>query len=701
MADFILEIGTEEMPARFVPKLAEELRENLAALLDQGMVERGEIRTFATPRRVAALVEGIAAEQRRQEEEVTGPPASIAYKDGELTKAGLGFAKTQGVEPADLYTVSTPKGDYLAARKSLGGGKAMDVLPGICLDAVKRLTFPKKMHWGDYDFTFGRPVRWLLALLGEQVVEFGVNDLVSGRTTHGHRVMGPGPFEVAAAADYVRVAEEQGRVMLDPARRMQVVRERGAALAEAKGGEVVWNDGLLQEVSNLVELPVPVLGDIDPIYLELPAEVLLTSMQSHQKSFGVRGKDGTLLPHFLTTLNIEPSDPALVKKGWERVLKARLEDARFFWEADTGTDFQVWLDKLESVVFLGPLGSMGDKSRRLERLCRRIGEALSVSRNILPGEIADFAKAGRMAKADLVSEMVNEFDTLQGVMGGIYAERAGMGSLVSEALKEQYLPAGPDSPVPSSLAGAVLSMADKADTLAGCFGLGKIPTGANDPYALRRCALGICRIIMEHGLALDVRELLGWALEGYTDVKWKLPVGEALDKLVDFFGQRLRALFAGRGMSVLVVDAALGAGFDDIRTLELRVAALEAFSKEPDFEQAVLTFKRAANIIRKQGEEAGQELTGRYDAALFAEEQEKALAERLEKSESRFEELWAADDFAGLLGLLRELRPSVDAFFDGVMVICDDQAVRRNRLNLLKSLVDRLGRLADFSALQV
>ncbi|MGE4292716.1 MAG: glycine--tRNA ligase subunit beta [Desulfovibrio sp.] len=701
MADFILEIGTEEMPARFVPKLAEELRENLAALLDQGMVQRGAIRTFATPRRIAALVADVAPEQLRQEEEVTGPPASIAWKDGELTKAGQGFARTQGVDPADLYSVSTPKGDYLAARKTLGGGKAMDVLPGICLEAVKKLSFPKKMHWGDYDFSFGRPVRWLLALLGGECVEFQVNDLVSGRLTHGHRVMGPGPFEVATAADYARVAQEQGRIMLDPAERMRIVRERGAALAEARSGEVVWNENLLQEVANLVELPVPVLGDIDPIYLQLPAEVLLTSMQSHQKSFGVRGKDGKLLPHFLTTLNIEPSDPALVKKGWERVLKARLEDARFFWEADTGTDFQVWLDKLEHVVFLGPLGSMGDKSRRLEKLCRKIAEALSGPRNILPGEIADFSKAGRLAKADLVSEMVNEFDTLQGVMGGIYAERAGYGNVVAEALKEQYLPAGPDSPVPASLAGAVLSMADKADTLAGCFGLGKIPTGANDPYALRRCALGICRIIMEHGLALDVRELLGWALSGYTDVKWKLAPAEALDKLVEFFGQRLRALFTGRGMSVLVVDAALGAGFDDIRTLELRVAALEAFSKETDFGQAVLTFKRAANIIRKQGEEEGQELTGRYDAALFAEEQETALAERLEKSEARFEELWAADDFAGLLGLLRELRPSVDAFFDGVMVICDDVAVRRNRLNLLRSLVDRLGRLADFSALQV
>ncbi|MEF2144506.1 MAG: glycine--tRNA ligase subunit beta [Desulfovibrionaceae bacterium] len=697
MPDFILEIGTEEMPARFVPKLAEELRASLTSLLDEARVDCGTVSTWATPRRIVALVADMVLAQRREEEEVTGPPVSIAYKDGELTKAGLGFAKTQGVEPGALYTVSGKKGEYLAARKVLGGGVTLDVLPGVCLEAIKSLSFPKKMHWGDYDFTFGRPVRWLLALLGAEVVEFGLNKLVSGRLTHGHRVMGPGPFEVAEASQYFTIIEGLGRVMLDPARRMQVVRERGQALAESKGGQVVWVDSLLEEVANLVEWPLPVLGDIDSKYLELPAEVLLTSMQSHQKSFGLLGSDGKLLPHFLTTLNIEPLDGALVKKGWERVLKARLEDARFFWEADCKTDFQVWQNKLENVVFLGPLGSMGDKSRRLERLCRKIAQAL----NVMPGEVAEYETAGRLAKADLVSEMVNEFDTLQGIMGGIYAARTGHSDIVSSALREQYLPTGPDSQVPASLAGAVLSMADKADTLAGCFGLGKAPTGANDPYALRRCALGICRIVMEHGLRLDVRRILGWALEGYKDIKWKFQPEESLEKLMEFFGQRLRALFAGRGMGVLAVDAALGAGFADVRTLERRVEALDAFSQEEDFGQAVLTFKRAANIIRKQGDEAGVELTGNYDETLLVESGEKALAERLEQSASRFEELWGEDDFAGLLGLLRELRPSVDAFFDGVMVMCEDVNLRINRLNLLKSLVDRLGRLADFNALQV
>ena len=297
--------------------------------------------------------------------------------------------------------------------------------------------------------------------------------------------------------------------------------------------------------------------------------------------------------------------------------------------------------------------------------------------------------------------MVIEFDSLQGKMGGIYAERAGKGDIVYGGIYEQYLPAGPDTPVPSSLAGALVSMADKADTMAGCFGLGKVPTGANDPYALRRCALGIARIVMEHELDVDLEQFLVWAQEAYSGVKWKVEQPEALEKLKDFFSQRLRALFTGQGYATRVVDAALGAGFNDIRTLKARLEALADFSRTDGFEQAVLTFKRAANIIRKQGDEAGQELTGSYDGDLFEGEHEQAFGSRLEELAPRFEELWENGDFSGLFGLLGELRPTVDGFFDNVMVMCDDAAVRLNRLNLLKALVDRLGRLADFNALQV
>jgi len=702
MAEFILEIGTEEMPARFVPKLAAELEGAFAKGLKESMVEFETVKCYATPRRITAHVSSLALSQLREEETVTGPPVRIAYDgDGNLTKAGAGFAKTQGVAEDALFKMETGKGEYLAARKTVGGGKTGDILPGICIKCVESLSFPKKMRWGGYDFAFGRPVRWLLALLDGDVIEFTVENLTSGRETRGHRVMGPGPFTVHSTAEYFSVVENDCKVVIDPEVRKKTIVDEGNRLAKELGGEVVWNDSLLDEVANLVECPKPLIGDIDTLYLELPREVLLTSMQSHQKSFGVQGPDGKLLPHFLTTLNLEPKDVALVKKGWERVLKARLEDARFFWEADCKVDMTTWLDKLENVVFLGPLGSVGDKSRRIETLCRKLAETLAESKGIMPGEIGKYAEAGRLAKADLVSEMVIEFDSLQGKMGGIYAERAGKGDIVYGGIYEQYLPAGPDTPVPSSLAGALVSMADKVDTMAGCFGLGKVPTGANDPYALRRCALGISRIIMEHDLDVDLERLLTWAQEAYSGVKWKVEQPEALGKLKDFFAQRLRALFTGQGYATRVVDAALGAGFNDIRTLKARLEALSGFSKADGFEQAVLTFKRAANIIRKQGDEAGQDLTGSYDSDLFEGEHEQAFGSRLEELAPRFDDLWENGDFAGLFGLLGELRPTVDDFFDNVMVMCDDGAVRLNRLNLLKALVDRLGRLADFNALQV
>ena len=701
MSEFILEIGTEEMPARFVPRLGEELVELFERLLSEARIDHGGLRAFATPRRLVAHVSGLGPAQRLEEEIVSGPPVRIAYADGKLTKAGEGFAKTQGVEEADLFVQQTPKGEYLAARKKVGGGRTQDILPGLCLTALKGLNFPKRMKWGSLDFLFGRPLRWVLALLDADVVPLEIAGLTSGRVTHGHRVLGPGPFAVDSAADYFDTIRDKCNVVLDARERLDLVRAEGDRIAAGVGGSVVWDEGLLLEVANLVEFPRPILGEFARLYLELPAQVLLTSMQSHQKSFGIKGADGNLLPYFLTTLNIEPLDMALVKKGWERVLKARLEDARFFWEADLATDLDAWLAKLDHVVFLGPLGSMGDKSRRLERLCGRLAEACG-----LP--VDDMRRAGRLAKADLMSALVYEFDSLQGVMGGIYARKKGESELAAQAIAEQYLPAGPDSPVPATLTGALLAIADKADTMAGCFGLGMIPTGAADPYALRRAALGISRIIMEHGLRLRLDEVLGWAQEGfeksegYEGVKWKLEPADAQAKMLDFFGQRLRALFAsGQDVDSRVADAALGAGFNDIRTLKMRFDALTAFSRQPDFEQAVLTFKRADNIIRKQGGAAGAALSTGVNQALLEAVQERELDLMLRETAPRFEELWAADDFAGILGQLRELRPAVDAFFDNVMVMAEDAALRQNRLNLLFSLVDRMKAVADFSALQV
>ncbi len=697
MADFILEIGIEEMPARFVPRLGEDIKTIFNDLLNEHLIDFAKISAFATPRRLSVFVADIALDQRKVEEEVSGPPARIAYDaDGKPTKACEGFAKSQGITLEDIYIIKTDKGDYLGAKKSIGGSATVSILPEICVTAIKKLSFPKKMKWGSLDFAFARPLRWLLCLCGEQVIDFEMAGLTAGRQTYGHRVMGAGPWNVSSASDYFNVIEQNCSVIISPEKRGEFVRSEGNKLASELNGAVVWKESLLEEVSNLVELPMPIIGNFDKSFLELPKEVLLTSMESHQKCFGIEKSDGSLLPHFLCTLNLIPKDMDLVRKGWEKVLKARLEDARFFWAKDLGTELSFWLEKLEHVVFLGPLGTMGDKSRRLESL------AALIAGKVDPDLQTEMARAGRLAKADLVSEMVNEFDKLQGLMGGIYALKKGEEEVVCKAISEQYLPAGPESPIPSTIGGAIISITDKADTLVGCFGLNKIPTGANDAYALRRAALGIIRMILEFKLSVDILEIFDMAYDGYSkDIKWKLDKAEILEKLGEFVSSRLRAYFTGVGYETRVVDAALGAGFRDVNALKARVEALSEFAKKEGFEQSVLTFKRASNIIRKQGNEAGIILTGGYEVEKLIEPQEKALASKLDDTAARFEELWGNDDFTKLIGILDELRPFVDDFFDNVMVISDDESLKINRLNLLKALVDRLSRLADFSALQV
>ncbi len=696
MAHYILEIGTEEMPARFFPALDDYLAAEFARLLSESMIRFQGIEVRSTPRRMVVSVQGMAEKQDCEEIEAMGPPARIAFDgDGNPTKAGQGFAGTQGVAMEDLFVKKTDKGDYLAVRKVVGGAPAVEILPDICVKIISRMPFPKKMHWDGKGFTFGRPLRWVVSLLDDTVVPFTLGSLTAGRETRGHRVMGPGPFVCTHADSFFDLLRDKGGIVLDFSERKRIIRERGDALAAEKGGTVAWMDGLLKQVAYLVEYPQPILGRFDDKFLELPREVLLTSMESHQKSFGIEDQNGKLLPWFLTTLNLAPEETGLVRTGWERVLRARLEDARFFWEADSRATLDSWLDKLEKVIFIGPLGSMGDKSRRLERLTGFL------ARRICPEYREALTRAGRLAKADLVSEMVGEFDDLQGIMGGIYARKKGESQSVATAVYEQYLPTGQDSPVPASTEGAVLALADKLDNLVGCFGLNMVPTGAADPYALRRQALGIARIVLHHGFRIDLREMLAEAVACYGDVAWKTAPEQSIQKLMEFFAGRLKAYWSGNGMDTKVLDAALGAGVSDIVALKLRLDALTEFSVQDDFEQAVLTFKRADNIIRKQGDRSEGVLDGMFRTGMLQEEPEKELAREIDELVPRWEALWLDDDYAGLLALLRELRPVVDNFFDHVMVMCEDPELRHNRLNILQALVSRLSGLADFSALQV
>lgn len=704
MPAFVLEIGTEELPARFLVNTEKELSERLSAALAERGIEFSGLTACSTPRRVAVFISEMAETAATREEVITGPPIKACYDvGGRPTRAAEGFARTHGIALESAFTMETDKGPYLAVRKIVGGGDALSILSEICPAVINALPFPKRMRWGSGDQTFARPIRWILALLGASIPAFSVGNTTSGNSTHGHRVHGPGPFALDNAAEYFQLIEEQGGVVPLGQDRRTIIQQAGESLAAEKNGTVLWKDSLLEEVQGLCEHPVPILGAFDSTFLEVPREVLLTSMESHQKSFGVEAQSGRLLPYFLTVLNITPLDRALVQKGWERVLRARLEDARFFWKSDlANSSFDNWLAALDSVIFLAPLGSMGDKTRRIELLCGWLADNARFNASGSGVNKEELMRAGRVSKADLVSEMVKEFDTLQGIMGGIYAERFGESPNVAIAIKEQYLPSGPDSPVPSTLYGALLSIADKADTLAGCFGLGMIPTGAADPYALRRAALGIARITQECGLRFDLSALFEQAMAGYGQRDWKILPEQALPRLGEFFTLRLKNHFISDGAETLLAEAILQAGADDVWAASARLDALSSFSRMPDFSDSVLTFKRAANIIRKQSQEnENAPLDGKYLSGLFTDDAEKALAAEIERLAPVFEENWQADRYDELFALLRELRPFVDAFFDQVMVMCDDDSVRMNRLNLLQSLVQRLGRLADFSALQM
>ena len=697
MSHFVLELGVEEIPARFLASLERELGSRFAALFEENGLTYDSLEVSTTPRRAVMHVRGLLEATPVREEVALGPSVKAAYDaEGNPTKAVLGFARGQGVDVADLFQQETPKGIYVAARKTVGGASASSIIAEAAPSIIASLPFPKRMHWGESRFLFARPMRWVLALMDKEVVSFKVADLESGRMTTGHRVHGKGPHEVACACEYDKVLAEKCGVTVSGAERRKVVIEGGDELAKTVNGRVMWKESLLDEVQGLSEHPVPVLGDFDPSFLELPSIVLLTSMETHQKSFGVEGEDGKLLPHFLTVSNVSSLEPALVKKGWERVLRARLEDARFYWNTDMKASFDVWKEKLDHVIFLGPLGSMGDKCRRLEALC----QWLAAQPGIAGGKVAadSAAVAGRCAKADLVSQMVGEFDTLQGIMGTIYGHKMGLDPVAADALAEQYLPAGPETPVPATDLGAILSMADKADTLVGCFGLGNIPTGAADPFALRRCALGIARILIEKGWRLPVEEFFAKAQALYAeDIRWKLEKPEALAKLNEFFAGRVKNLFLTQGFDTLLVEAVMNAGSSDVWAASRRLAALAAEAAKPGFADNAQTFKRVANILRKQGAGA----TGEFKVELLAEEPEKALAAALTDMAAKFDALWAEDRFDELLALMDAVRPTVDAFFDGVMVMAEEADVRANRLNLLQALLNKMGRLADFSALQI
>jgi glycyl-tRNA synthetase beta chain len=687
-AEFLVEIGTEELPSSFVRHALRSLDRSALELIAQARLgtEALSVHPMGTPRRLALRIRGLAERQPDRNETVMGPPWSAAFeKDGKPKKAATGFAKKHGVEISALRKQSTDKGDYVSAEVHEDGKPLADVLAELLPQLCQRITFPKSMRWGPGEIAFGRPIHWIVSLLGTDVIDFQFANIAAGRTTRGHRFLAPATFEIEDARNYEKALED-AHVIVDTEKRKARMLEGLLASAKALGGVLQPDAFLADECVSLVEEPFVVPGRFDEAFLQLPDEVVVSVMRDHQRYFAVRASEGgALLPSYLNVVNTA-QDPDTIAKGNDRVLRARLADARFFVEEDLKAPLADRLKKLESVVFQSKLGTMGAKVRRLEANANAIAEWAGT-------DAAACQAAARICKADLETLIVFEFPELQGEMGRWYALREGMEQSVADAIRDHYRPQGADDSVPDQLVSAVVAVADRIDTLVGCFGIGLVPSGSADPFALRRAALGILRIALEGPLDVDLHALIAQAHSAYAgdaDLKPAAEVDAALD---DFFRGRVRAMLKDRH-DADVVDACLGAwDGTSVRDLRTRIEAVSELRAAPEFEALAVAFKRAFNITKDSAR-------GAIEPGLLEDGAESALAERFGTVRDQIREATGARRYADALKLVaKELGAPIDRFFDEVFVMVDDAKVRENRLRLLGEIADTVNGIAHFHQL--
>lgn len=676
----LLEIGTEEVPAHVMPGILSQLKENAAKTFEELRIEYKNIKTLGTPRRSALLVEGLAEQQADLSKENRGPAVNIAFDaDGNPTKAAQGFARGQGVKPEELVT----KDGYVYAMVHEKGGQTADLLGETLKGLVDGLNFPNNMHWADLDYKFIRPLRWLVALYGQDVIDFEVANVKSGRTSRGHRFLSEGDFEIANAEDYVEACRKAS-IIVDQNERCEMIRQQIAEVAAANGGQAEVNEDLLEEVLYLVEYPTALCGKFDEKYLALPAEAVITPMRDHQRYFPVL-KDGKLLPLFITIRNGGKEYLETVQHGNERVLRARLEDAQFFFDEDRKKTLEQHGEKLKTVVFQDGLGTIYDKALRLEVLAGYIADAIGANEQ----DKKDAVRAAKLAKADLVTGMVTEFTELQGVMGREYALLDGETKAVAQAIDEHYMPRFAGDSQPASVAGRIVSLADKIDTIVGTFSRGLIPTGSQDPFALRRQALGIVNMLKEAQYHISLSQLVAKAMEllKITDAGQQ---AKLQNDVADFMKLRLKNVLADAGIRYDVVDAVF-VTVDDIYGVFLRAQAVNEAVKQ-DMEKNIQAFVRTGNIARK-----AEDVQAAVEAGLLAEQVEKDLCKAYEAAASKVEKEVAAQDYAGAIATLSQLAAPIDAFFDGVMVMDKDEKIKNNRLGLLKLVDNLICQVADFS----
>jgi glycyl-tRNA synthetase beta chain len=706
MAEFLLEIGCEEIPARMIAAASAELGERISKLLERERFSATSISCLDTPRRLAVVASGIQASQPDVTEQVTGPSASIAFKDGQPTPAAHAFAKKAGVDIADLKTITTAKGEYLAATITKQGRNASEILSELLPKEINSIYWPKNMYWREKSELFVRPVRWLVAMLDGDVVPLKFDGVTAGNESRGHRILANRSVRISRAGTAYVDALREAHVLGRPEREQHVRKALDAATRTIPGARWREDKNLLDAVVNLTEFPSVILGSFDPEFLALPEEVLVTVMRDHQKYFALEDANGKLSPHFLAVLNTDGDPQGIIQHGHERVLRARFNDARFFWQTDQKQSLLDRTQLLKAVTFQKDLGSYYEKTLRVQRLASWLSE--TVKQNgmaIRPGVVH---KAACMAKADLTTELVKEFTELQGIVGGLYAKAQELDPglaentriAIADAIYDQYKPQSAEDSVPRTVEGAVLSIADKADSIAGMFALGLHPTGSKDPFALRRQANGIVKTIAEYKLPFKLVELAQDAKRSYrgSDAEKKFATNANFDEAIaTFFRERLEFYLKEiRGFKYDVVSAVLAAGSEDVGNAVARAEAVTQVRTSPDFESIASAFKRIKNILR-QAKETGKNVSASIDVSAFQEPSEKELASQIPSTVQNVEALREQGNYTAALAEISKLRPSVDTFFDKVMVMVDDERIRSNRLALLQTLLKEFSTIADFS----
>jgi glycyl-tRNA synthetase beta chain len=683
--ELLLEIGTEEIPAVFLPKAMADMDEMIRKALSGERVRHGQVTAMATPRRLFLCVADLSEMQEDQVIEKLGPTRKAAFDDqGAPTKAAVGFAKGQGLELAEIEIINTDKGEYLCARKKIAGGPTAELLPGLLAKLILSIPFKKTMRWSNLEIRFARPIHWILALYGGAVIPLRIENVQSGNTSRGHRFMSPGPFAVSDYKDYLEKAK-RAYVIVDPEERKKIIGEEARRAAATVSGKPFIDEELLQTVTFLVEYPTAVCGSFDPAYLDLPREVLTTTMMSHQKYFPVVDDTGKLLPHFITINNTLARDPSVVTRGNEKVIRARLSDARFFFEEDRKISLDQRFEDLQKVVYHTLLGTSYEKVLRFRNL------AALIAGKINPELKATVDRTAVLAKADLDTQMVGEFSELQGVMGREYALLAGENPLVAKAVYEHYLPLAAGGELPVTDEGAIVGIADKLDTITGFFAVNLIPSGTADPYALRRQALGVINIIIDKAYPLKLDELIASSLDNLQG-RIKRPAMDVKNDVMEFFKTRFVNQLIAQGHPYDVVDAVVTAGFSELTETMKKIVAMEAFRKHVDFQPLAVAFKRVSNILKDfQG--------GAVQESLFQAEEEKELYRIFIGVRAQALKYLDERHYESALVEMASLRAPVDLFFEAVMIMAKEEDIKYNRLSLLEEISSLFRRVADFSKL--